>query len=87
MTDPADVDTGKFQEPDRHPVVGFDDLRNLESLQRSLEHTLAALNAQTDYSAVLSWAYRELLTAVSRVDQKYGPYDEFAKWREQGYAS
>lgn len=68
-------------------IIGFEDLRNLDSLMRSLEHTLAALNAQTDYSAVLSWSYRELLTAVARVDQKYGPYTEFAKWREQGYAS
>ena len=46
------------------------------------EHLLRSLTEQTSYSAaVLTECYR-LLTAVRRVDQKYGPYAEFAPWRD-----
>lgn len=45
------------------------------------------LGDQTDYSSHLLAQYEGLLAAVQRVDQKYGPYPEFRRWREeaQGY--
>lgn len=43
---------------------------------------LRSLTAQTDYSSALLTECERLLTAIRRVDQKYGPYAEFAPWRD-----
>lgn len=46
------------------------------------------LQDQTHYSSHLLTQFDGLLAAVRRVDQKYGPYEEFRRWREeaQGYS-
>lgn len=46
-------------------------------------HLLRCLQAQTDYSSSILTECERLLTAVRRVDQKYGPYEEFTPWRDK----
>lgn len=53
----------------------FDEASREEALLRSLQE-------QTNYSSAVLTECERLLTAVRRVDQKYGPYNEFAPWRE-----
>lgn len=53
----------------------FDEASREEALLRSLTE-------QTNYSSAVLTECERLLTAVRRVDQRYGPYKEFAPWRE-----
>lgn len=46
------------------------------------EALLRSLTEQTNYSSAVLDECHRLLTAVRRVDQKYGPYPDFARWRE-----
>jgi hypothetical protein len=46
------------------------------------ERLLRSLNEQTNYSSAVLEECQRLLTAIRRVDQKYGPYPEFEPWRE-----
>lgn len=46
------------------------------------EALLRSLAEQTNYSSAVLTECERLLTAVRRVDQKYGPYPDFAPWRE-----
>lgn len=46
------------------------------------EHLLRTLNEDVAYSSNLLTECYRMLTAIRRVDQKYGPYPDFAPWRE-----
>lgn len=60
---------------DRADPLTFDEASREEALLRSLQE-------QTNYSSAVLTECERLLTAIRRVDQKYGPYNEFAPWRE-----
>lgn len=56
-------------------AMTFDEADRETALLRSLQE-------QTNYSSAVLTECERLLTAIRRVDQKYGPYAEFEPWRE-----
>lgn len=70
------TDSGESQDSIAHGALGAPNYDERCYPQRPCADCFRAIEA--DWSRQVA----HLLTSVRRVDQKYGPYDEFAHWRD-----